>query len=287
MLITNAFTCTGPYAILIMLGIKRVENRSMMPSPAKGRCAVGCSKSFCKEEFGAFVQWASQVLPSDQFALIPAWSDVEEWPGKIVGACDYLARGRDDLVLEDEVRTRGSASLPWDEGYGYWWELSGVVAFERPIPCRGNVGMWQMPTALSAAVSAADVLGRAEGEKVASAEDAVRIFKAAIPVVKDAEGVFVLPLDDSRRVISAPILVSLGDHRTAAVQVGEVFASALKVDAKAVIVAHNHPSGDPTASVQDKILTDELMRLGTTLGVEVLDHLIIAGDKMMSCMARK
>ena len=99
-------------------------------------------------------------------------------------------------------------------------------------------------------------------------------------------GVFVLPLDDSRRVISAPILVSLGDHRTAAVQVGEVFSSALKVDAKAVIVAHNHPSGDPTASVQDKILTDELMRLGATLGVEVLDHLIVAGDKWTSCARR-
>ena len=273
MLITNAFTCTGPYAILIMLGIKRVENRNMMPCPAKGRCAVGCSKSFCKEEFGAFVQWASQALPADQFAMIPAWSDVADWPGKIVGACDYVG-GTD------------ASDGRWNEGYPYWWSLSNVVSFERPIPCRGNVGMWQMPTALSAAVSAADALGRAEGEKVASAEDAVRIFKAAIPVVKDAEGVFVLPLDDSRRVISAPILVSLGDHRTAAVQVGEVFSSALKVDAKAVIVAHNHPSGDPTASVQDKILTDELMRLGATLGVEVLDHLIVAGDKWTSCARR-
>ena len=271
-MITNAFTCTGPYAILIMLGIKRVENRNMMPSPASGRCAVGCSKSFCKEEFGAFVQWASQALPLEDFRVLPSWSDVEEWPGRIVGACDYVG-GTD------------AGDGRWNEGYPYWWSLSNVVSFERPIPCRGNVGMWQMPTALSAAVSAADALGRAEGEKVASAEDAARIFKAAIPVVKDAEGVFVLPLDDSRRVISAPILVSLGDHRTAAVQVGEVFASALKVDAKAVIVAHNHPSGDPTASVQDKVLTDELMRLGATLGVEVLDHLIIAGDKMMSCMS--
>ena len=60
----------------------------------------------------------------------------------------------------------------------------------------------------------------------------------------------------------------------------------MKVDAKAVIVAHNHPSGDPTASVQDKILTDELVRLGATLGVEVLDHLIVAGDKWASCAWR-
>lgn len=63
-MITNAFTCTGPYAILIMLGIKRVENRSMMPTPKAGRCAVSCSKSFRKEEFGAFDHWAAQALPS-------------------------------------------------------------------------------------------------------------------------------------------------------------------------------------------------------------------------------
>ena len=135
--------------------------------------------------------------------------------------------------------------------------------------------MWQMPTALSAAVSAADALGRAEGEQVASAEDAVRIFKAAIPVVKDAEGVFVLPLDDSRRVISAPILVSLGDHRTAAVQVGEVFSSALKVDAKAVIVAHNHPSGDPTPSSEDIEVTKKLIAASELVDVALLDHIVL------------
>ena len=262
MLITNAFTCTGPYAILIMLGIKRVENRSMMPCPAKGRCAVGCSKSFCKEEFGAFVQWASRALPLEDFRILPSWSDVEKWPGMIVGACDYVG-GTD------------AGDGRWNEGYPYWWSLSNVVSFERSIPCRGNVGMWQMPTALSAAVSAADALGRAEGEKVASAEDAVRIFKAAIPVVKDAEGVFVLPLDDSRRVISAPILVSLGDHRTTAVQVGEVFSSALKVDAKAVIVAHNHPSGDPTPSLEDIEVTKKLVAASELLDVVLLDHIVL------------
>ena len=103
-MITSAFTCTGSYAILIMLGIKRVENRSMCPSPMKGRCAVSCSKSFCKEEFGNFIQWASQVLPADQFAQIPAWKDVADWPGKIVGCVDYSCHeGGDDGL--------------WDEGY--------------------------------------------------------------------------------------------------------------------------------------------------------------------------
>ena len=61
-MIASAFTCTGPYAVLIMLGIKRVENRSLRPVPAKGRCAVGCSKSFCREEYGDFVQWAARLF---------------------------------------------------------------------------------------------------------------------------------------------------------------------------------------------------------------------------------
>ena len=39
-MITHAFTCTGPYALLIMLGIKRVENRSAVPEPRTGRCAI-------------------------------------------------------------------------------------------------------------------------------------------------------------------------------------------------------------------------------------------------------
>ena len=80
-MITFAFTCTGPYAVLIMLGIKRVENRNARPEPENGRCAVGCSKSFCKEEFGEFVRWAARTLPEADFERIPSWSDVKEWPG--------------------------------------------------------------------------------------------------------------------------------------------------------------------------------------------------------------
>ena len=174
-MLTHAFTCTGPYAVLIMLGIKRVENRSMLPEPRRGRCAVSCSKSFCKEEFGAFVHWASRVLPEEDFELIPSWADVKGWPGKVVGACDYAARGRNELVLEADAvrspnvrgrgRTRQGASLPWDEGYPYWWDLSGIVRFDLPIPCRGNVGMWPLPAALAAEVARVDALAREDARR--------------------------------------------------------------------------------------------------------------------------
>ena len=294
-MLTHAFTCTGPYAILILLGIKRVENRSMMPVSAAVRCAVSCSKKFCREEYGEFVRWASRALAAEDFETIPAWNDVKDWPGKVVGTCDYVARprgtrgpadGGDVAAVSGKPPYRGMVREAWDEGYGFWWDLSEVVCLDEPIPCRGNVGMWQMPPALAAQVTAADSRSRMAGEKVACTEDAVRMFKAALPLVGDNEGVFVLPLDDQRRVLAPPTLVSLGDHQTAAVHVGEVFASALKLNAKAVIVAHNHPSGNAAASVQDRLLTAELKRLGALLGVEVLDHLILAGEKWHSC-ARK
>ena len=281
-MIVNAFTCTGPYAILIMLGVKRVENRSMCPSPVKGRCAVSCSKSFCKEEFGNFVQWASRALSADQFAMIPAWSDVADWPGKIVGCCDYEAgTARPESapcqgVLLPVPRGEGAAgTMLWDEGYPYWWKLSEVVSFDRTIPCRGNVGMWQMPPALAAQVTATDSLERSVGEVIATADDAEQVFRAAVSIAGGNEGFFVLPLDAERRVLKAPILVALGETTTTIVDPGEVFSAALGVGAKAVVVAHNHPSGNTTSSAQDKVLTAELTRLGSSLGVEVLDHLII------------
>ena len=276
-MLTSAFTCTGPYAVLIMLGIKRVENRSAMPVPAKGRCAVGCSKSFCKEEYGNFVQWAAHALSEEEVERIPAWGDLMDWPGKIVGACDYEARGRNDLRLEGGgARPRRSAALPWDEGYAYWWDLSEIACFDEPIPCRGNVGMWQMPDALAAEVTRADARARSIGVKVSTTAEAARVFRDAIPVAGEREGFFVLPLDAARRTLSAPILVSLGaDHGTAVVDAGDVFREALKVGAEAMIVAHNHPSGDLRPSRADAVLTKKLEELAALMNVCLVDHLIL------------
>ena len=49
--IVNAFTCTRAYAVLIMSGLMRVENRSCLPVPARGRCAMSVSKKFCRAEY--------------------------------------------------------------------------------------------------------------------------------------------------------------------------------------------------------------------------------------------
>ena len=152
-----------------------------------------------------------------------------------------------------------------------------MVCFDETIPCRGNVGMWQMPDTLAVEVTRADARARSVGVKVCTAEDAARIFRDAIPVAGDREGFFVLPLDASRRTLSAPILVSLGaDRGTAVVDAGEVFRAALKAGAEAMIVAHNHPSGDLRPSKADIAATAKLRKAGEMLGVPLVDNLILA-----------
>ncbi len=274
-MIQNAFTCTGPYAILILYGIKRTENRSAWPEPREGHAAISCSKSFCKEEYGQLIAWASTNLPPDDFEKLPSWREVKDWPGKVVGVCDYKARER-------------TGHESWDEGYQYWWDLSNVVRLPEPIPCRGKPGVWQLPDAqiklLQDQVHNLQIVGikgndrksACSGVRIETADDAYPFFRAAIPIAKDYEGFFVLPIDKERRPICKPILVSLGHIRgTTAVEFREVFREAFKVDADAIIVAHNHPSGDPTPSKADMQLTSALQSTARLLDIKFLDHLII------------
>jgi DNA repair protein RadC len=133
--------------------------------------------------------------------------------------------------------------------------------------------MWEMPSELAAKVSAAECV---LNSRIETADDAYPLFRAAVPIAKDYDGFFVLPIDTERRSICKPILVSLGHMRgTTAVELGAVFREAFKYDADAIIVAHNHPSGNLKPSVQDKELTTWLKTLGAVLGVKVLDHLIL------------
>ena len=146
-MIVNAFTCTGAYAVLIMSGLKRVENRSCLPVPVRGRCAMSVSKKFCRKEYENLVVWLAEHCDSSAFAQLLKWDDVQSWPGCIVGTMDYDAMDRIpwNTALAGECRI-------WNEGYPNWWILSNIRRLPTPIPCRGNVGMWRMPLKLSAEV---------------------------------------------------------------------------------------------------------------------------------------
>lgn len=62
----------------------------------------------------------------------------------------------------------------------------------------------------------------------------------------------------------------------------DVFAPALVANARAVLLVHNHPSGDPDFSKDDRALTARVQEAGKILGIELLDHLVVAGDSYVS-----
>jgi len=76
--------------------------------------------------------------------------------------------------------------------------------------------------------------------------------------------------------------VALGGLNVAALQPRDVFGPALTLGAAAVILAHNHPSGDPTPSPEDLAVTRHLQEAGRLLGVEVLDHLVVCTERFRS-----
>lgn len=93
---------------------------------------------------------------------------------------------------------------------------------------------------------------------------------------------FVVLLLTSRRRIRGHHLVALGSLDSINVHAREVFRAAIIGAAHAVVMMHNHPSGDPTPSFADLRVTRDLQQAGTILKIEVLDHIIIGNPRFVS-----
>jgi DNA repair protein RadC len=95
----------------------------------------------------------------------------------------------------------------------------------------------------------------------------------------------VLYLDTRNRLLGSET-VYVGSLNASHIRVGEVFRDAIKRNCAAIIVAHNHPSGDPTPSPEDIEVTRQLVTAGDLLDIEVLDHLIIGQQRFVSLRER-
>jgi DNA repair protein RadC len=67
----------------------------------------------------------------------------------------------------------------------------------------------------------------------------------------------------------------------------EVFKPAIRESASAMILVHNHPNGDPTPSQDDKNITRELKKAAETLGIRIIDHVVMAKDKILSMVEER
>ena len=100
----------------------------------------------------------------------------------------------------------------------------------------------------------------------------------------DREQFVVLLLDGKNRVLGFNV-VSTGSLTAALVHPREVFKPAIAGSAAALILVHNHPSGDPLPSAEDEAITARLRQVGDLVGIRVLDHVVIGDDDRYVSMA--
>jgi DNA repair protein RadC len=141
--------------------------------------------------------------------------------------------------------------------------------------------------AKAAQIKAAIELGRRlsveapeERPSVHSPGDAAELVKYEMSALEQEE-LRVILLDIRNRVEHI-LTVYRGSLNSSQVRIGELFQAAIRRNAAALIVVHNHPSGDPTPSPDDIALTRAIVQAGKLLDVDVLDHLIIGSGRWVS-----
>jgi DNA repair protein RadC len=141
--------------------------------------------------------------------------------------------------------------------------------------------------ARAAQVLAALELGRRAVTRVDEARPQLRTPRSVAEYLlpqfgnRPVEQFGVLSLDTKHRVLRAAVL-SIGTLDTSVVHPREVFREATAAGAAALVVFHNHPSGDPEPSEDDVRLTERLVAAGILMGIEVLDHVILAEVRYFS-----
>jgi DNA repair protein RadC len=157
---------------------------------------------------------------------------------------------------------------------------------DRLLSCLGRGGRRRIVV-----VRAALELGRraaseppAKVPSIRSPADVYAHFRGRLPQL-GREAFWMLLLDGRNRVRDE-LCVSEGTLTATLVHPREVFGPALRGAAAAVILVHNHPSGDPTPSAEDVQLTDRMIQAGELVGIRVLDHVVVAQGGWASVMDR-
>jgi DNA repair protein RadC len=126
--------------------------------------------------------------------------------------------------------------------------------------------------------------GRISRAPIRTPRDAFELVHVAL-AGRDRETVIALYLDGRHRLLQLHV-VSVGTATASLIHPREVFGPALRAGACAIVVAHNHPSGDPEPSAEDRGVTERLFAAGELVGVPLLDHLVVGGSAFVSLRGR-
>lgn len=149
-----------------------------------------------------------------------------------------------------------------------------------------------MGTAKAVTVQAALELGRrlvladiGELPQIRTPQDVASMLTVRLGL-REQEYLCVVILNTKNRVVGVKEVYH-GSVNTSMVRVAEVFRDAIKENCPSIIVAHNHPSGDPTPSPEDVAVTREFIAAGKLLDIEVLDHLVIGRSSFVSMRQKR
>jgi len=120
--------------------------------------------------------------------------------------------------------------------------------------------------------------------QIKSPADAANLMMAEMMHLEQ-EHMRLILLDSKNYVIDTPTMY-VGSLNTSVVRIGELFREAVRQNCAAVIVVHNHPSGDPTPSPEDVAVTELITQAGHILDIDVLDHMIIGQQRYVSLKER-
>lgn len=111
-------------------------------------------------------------------------------------------------------------------------------------------------------------------------EDVANLLGAEMGLLEQ-EHLRVMCLDTKNHIMGVNEIY-IGNVNSSVVRPAEVFRPAIRDNSVSIIVVHNHPSGDPTPSPEDVAITEQLRESGELLGIEVLDHIILGGQRHVS-----
>lgn len=165
-------------------------------------------------------------------------------------------------------------------------KFGGLMGLHR-APIKELIDQHGIGEAKAAQIKAAIELGRrltveAPEERLAinSPADAAALVQYEMSALEQ-EHLRVILLDRRNKVLEI-VEVYKGSVNSSQVRVGELFKEAIRTNASALVVVHNHPSGDPTPSPDDVAVTRAIAQAGKLLDVDVLDHLVIGQGKWVS-----
>ena len=159
--------------------------------------------------------------------------------------------------------------------YGSLTDLANVSVEELgAVRGMGKVKAQVLRAALELAKRLSEeAVGR--GPRVKTASDVCNLLRERVRIMEN-EAFWVIILDAKNRAKREPVEVTRGLLDSSLVHPREIFRQAVRSAAGAVVLAHNHPSGDPTPSAEDIRVTRQLVDAGRIMDIRVLDHVVIA-----------